>query len=91
MSNYNTNVEGVKHAVRTLSTTRDVLSSLEALFTVTTKLADRVGNDEIRISNARAKELLRDITVARAKLKSLQAFPERNAAINKRLDAIFGL
>jgi hypothetical protein len=64
-----------------------LLSSLEALFTVTVKQADRHGLDEIRISKARAKELLNDIITARKQVK--QSVP--TSARDRHLDTIFGV
>jgi hypothetical protein len=43
-------------------TYNNVVSSIEGIFKVLIPIADRVGIDEIRISKARAKELLSEIT-----------------------------
>lgn len=40
---------------------KQVASDIEGMFSVLTKIADRVGNDEIRISKTRAKEILLEI------------------------------
>jgi hypothetical protein len=64
--------------------TQALLSSLEALFNVQIKMADRVGNNEIRISSARAKELLLDIRYCREALKRNAVQP----AYFKHLDRI---
>ena len=68
------------------STTSVLFNSLEPLFNVCIKQADRHGLDEIRISKARARELHRDILVARKALEN----PRRNApGYHSRLDAIY--
>jgi len=39
----------------------NIVSDIEGMFSVLTKIADRVGNDTIEISNTRAKEILKEI------------------------------
>jgi hypothetical protein len=64
--------------------TAQLLSSLDALFFSLTKYADLAGTDTIQISKLRAKELLKQISIARAEVKK----PKRDPAYFSRLDKI---
>jgi hypothetical protein len=44
---------------------KQVIESIEPLLSICIKMADRIGNDEIRFSKTRAKELLRSIHSAK--------------------------
>ena len=66
--------------------TTSELSSLAGLLSVQIKMAERQGLDEIRISVPRAREILYQCTVERAKRGA-----HMPAEHDKRLDAIFGL
>ena len=79
--------ESTATIIKQMNHTQSLLSSLDALFTVTTKQADRHGLDEIRISKARAKELLHDIILAR---KSTER-PSKPLVGEQRLNHIFGV
>jgi hypothetical protein len=64
---------------------RELLSSLDALLTVTVKQADRHGLSEIRISTARARELQREITIAK---KAFELPIRSQQSLDAHLDAI---
>ena len=66
-------------------TTRELIHMIEPLLGVSLKYADIVGNDEIRISKARARELY--IALGKAKMELKEAANNRSQS---RLDRIFG-
>lgn len=70
-----------------MNNTQQLLSSLDALLTVTTKQADRHGLDEIRISTARAKELLHQVKIASIS----HVRPTQQLVGESRLNQIFGV
>ena len=47
---------------------KNVVESIEPLLSVCIKMADTVGNDEIRISKTRAKELLSSIRAVKKQI-----------------------
>ena len=71
-----------------MNNTQAVLSSLDALLRVTIRLADHHGLDEIRISKARAKELLTQINIAK---KETERPREVTPRFHRHLDAVFNV
>jgi hypothetical protein len=71
-----------------MKNTQAVLSSIDALLRVTVRLADRHDLNEIRISKARAKELLTLINIAKKETeRPKQVLPR----YHRHLDAIFAV
>jgi hypothetical protein len=64
--------------------------SLEPLLYVCIKQAERHGLDEIRISTTRAREIHRDIVIARKALEKPAPAP-KVPSFHRRLDAIHNL
>jgi hypothetical protein len=74
-----------------MSTTHDarnLVNSLEPLFSCCLKSSNRHGLDEIRISTGRAKEIHQDLSRLKRRLKELEG-PQ--LARDNRLDSIFNL
>jgi len=64
---------------------RDLVNALEPLLNVCVKQADRHGLDEIKISTSRARELHRELLVAK---KLVEAPRRRQQSLDVYLDAV---
>jgi hypothetical protein len=70
-----------------MKNTHLVINNIAPLMRVAIKTADRHGLDEIRISKARAREILHLITASEKELETSDPLPQHFA----HLDSIFGM
>jgi hypothetical protein len=71
-----------------MNNTQAVLSSIDALLRTTVKLADHHDLNEIRISKARAKELLTQISIAKKETERPRQVTPR---FHRHLDTVFNV